>query len=437
MNIKNTLAGCIATGMLAISTVSSGATTVTVGTVNNGDMIIMQRLSAEFEKQHPDIKLDWVILEENVLRQRLTTDIATNGGQFDVMTIGMYEAPIWGKLGWLETMDNLPEDYDIQDVIPSVRDGLSANGTLYALPFYGESSMTFYNKDLFSKAGISMPEQPTWQQMSEFASKTHDPENGIYGMCLRGKPGWGENMALLSTMVNTYGGRWFDEEWKPEINSPQWKEAIGFYIDLMSNYGPPGVSSNGFNENQALFSSGKCAIWVDATSAAGRLLNPKESQVGDSVGFASAPVAVTPKGSGWLWAWALAIPTSSDAKEAAKEFMLWATSKSYIELVGESDGWASVPPGTRASTYDNPKYVQQAPFAALTTQAMQNADPTDSTLEPVPYTGVQFVAIPEFQSIGTQVGKMISGALSKQMTLDEALDSSQKIAEREMKRYYK
>ncbi len=409
------------------------ATTVTIGTVNNGDMIIMQGLSKQFEEQNPDITLDWVVLEENVLRQRLTTDIATGSGQFDVSTIGTYEVPIWAAQGWLTPLEDLPADYDVDDVLGSIRDGLSYDGKLYALPFYAESSMTYYNTELFEKAGLTMPDQPTWEQIKEFAAKIHDAENGVYGVCARGKPGWGENMALVSTMVNTFGGRWFDEEWNPEINSPEWKEAIGLYVDLLQNYGPPGASSNGFNENQALFSSGKCAVWVDATSAAGRLYNPDESQVVGKVGFAQAPVAATPKGNHWLWSWSLAIPESSDAKDAAKQFITWATSKPYIELVGESEGWASVPPGTRKSTYENPKYNEAAEFAPSVLEAIQTADPTDPSAKPVPYTGVQFVGIPEFQSIGTQVGQTIASAVAGQVSVDEALESAQANVSRTMK----
>ncbi len=252
---------------LTISGVSLGAQTLTIATVNNSDMIRMQKLSKTFEAEHPDIKLNWVVLEENVLRQRLTTDIATQGGQFDVLTIGMYEAALWGAKGWLEPMNNLPAAYDIDDVFPSVRDGLSVKGTLFALPFYAESSMTYYRTDLFKDAGLSMPERPTWEQIGEFAAKLNHPDKEQYGICLRGKAGWGENMALITTVANAYGARWFDEKWQPEFTGPEWKNALNFYVTTMKKSGPPGASSNGFNENLALFNSGKCAIWVDASVA--------------------------------------------------------------------------------------------------------------------------------------------------------------------------
>ncbi|WP_020682056.1 ABC transporter substrate-binding protein, partial [Marinobacterium rhizophilum] len=321
--------------LAAVSGTSLASTTVTIGTVNNGDMIRMQELSAAFEQANPDIKLEWVVLEENVLRQRLTTDIATDGGQFDVMTIGMYETPIWGKKGWLKPMDNLPADYDLEDIFPSVRNGLSAEGTLYALPFYSESSMTYYRKDLFEAAGLSMPEQPSWEQMRDFAKALHKPEQDQYGLCLRGKAGWGENMGIVTTLANSFGARWFDEGWKPEFTGEAWTNAIEFYVDVLNKYGPPGVSSNGFNESLALFNSGKCAMWVDATVAGSFVTDTKESVVADKVGFALAPKQVTEKGAGWLWSWALAIPASSDAKDAATEFVTWATSKGYSDLVAE------------------------------------------------------------------------------------------------------
>jgi sorbitol/mannitol transport system substrate-binding protein len=421
-----------AAAAVAIGAGPAVAETVTIATVNNGDMIVMQKLSSGFEGQHPDIDLEWVVLEENVLRQRVTTDIATDGGQFDVMTIGTYEVPIWAAEGWLEPISELGEGYDLEDVLAPVRDGLSYEGTLYALPFYAESSMLFYRSDLFEEAGIEVPEQPSWQEVRGWAEQLHDPDNELYGICLRGKPGWGENMAFVSTLVNTFGGQWFNNDWEPQLESEPWQEAVSFYVDLLGNYGPPGASSNGFNENLALFSTGKCAMWIDATVAAGMLFNPAQSQVADQLGFAQAPVDKHPKGSNWLWSWALGIPTSSDAKDAAKTFVAWATSKDYIQMVGESEGWVAVPPGTRTSTYERSEYQEAAPFAGFVLQAIETADPINTTAEPKPYSGVQYAGIPEFQAIGTQVGQMIAAALTGQMPVEQALTAAQRSTERTM-----
>jgi len=413
--------------------VAAKAATVTIATLNNPDMIELKKLSPAFEKANPDIQLKWVILEENVLRQRATTDITTNSGQFDVVAIGTYEAPQWGKRGWLAPMTNLPADYDLDDVVKSARDGLSYNGTLFALPFYVESSMTFYRKDLFQAAGLTMPDQPTYDQIKQFADKLTDKSKGQYGICLRGKAGWGENMAFVSTVVNTFGGRWFDMNWKAQLDTPEWHKAVTFYSDLLKNDGPPGASSNGFNENLTLMSSGKCAMWIDATVAAGMLYNKSQSQIADKVGFAAAPIEVTPKGNHWLWSWALAIPKTSKSQDAAKKFTTWATSKEYIQLAAKDEGWASVPPGTRKSTYANPEYQQAAPFGSFVLKAIESANPNDSSAQKIPYTGVQFVGIPEFQSFGTVVGQAIAGVVAGQTTVDAALKTGNAAADRAVK----
>ncbi|QXH97799.1 sugar ABC transporter substrate-binding protein [Pseudomonas monsensis] len=431
--MQPTAKALLALTCMTLSSVSLGAQTLTIATVNNSDMIRMQKLSKNFETEHPDIKLNWVVLEENVLRQRLTTDIATQGGQFDVLTIGMYEAALWGAKGWLEPMKDLPASYALDDVFPSVREGLSVKGSLYALPFYAESSITYYRTDLFKEAGLTMPERPTWEQIAGFAEKLTRKDKEQYGICLRGKAGWGENMALITTVANAYGARWFDEKWQPEFTGPEWKNALNFYVDTMKKSGPPGASSNGFNENLALFNSGKCAIWVDASVAGSFVTDKTQSKVADHVGFTFAPHQVTDKGSAWLYSWALAIPTSSKAKDAAKAFSAWATSKEYGELVAKTDGIANVPPGTRASTYSD-AYMSAAPFAKVTLESLKAADPSKPTLKPVPYIGIQLVTIPEFQGVGTQVGKLFSAALIGQTTVDQALAAAQQTTEREMKR---
>ena len=423
---------CVATCM-TVSGISLGAQTLTIATVNNSDMIRMQKLAKTFESEHPDIKLNWVVLEENVLRQRLTTDIATQGGQFDVLTIGMYEAALWGAKGWLEPMNDLPANYGLDDVFPAVREGLSVNGTLYALPFYAESSMTYYRTDLFKEAGLSMPEHPTWEQIAQFAKVLNKPEKEQYGLCLRGKAGWGENITVITTLANAFGARWFNEKWQPEFNGPEWKNALNFYVNTLKESGPPGATSNGFNENLALFNSGKCAIWVDASVAGSFVTDKTQSKVADHVGFVFAPHQVTDKGSAWQYSWALAVPATSKAKDAAKTFSTWATSKEYGALVADKDGIANMPPGTRASTYSD-AYLAAAPFAKVTLESLKAANPKDPTLKPVPYVGIQLVTIPEFQTIGTQVGKLFSAALIGQTSVDQALAAAQQTTEREMKR---
>jgi sorbitol/mannitol transport system substrate-binding protein len=419
-----------ATAAVCLGTAVFAETTITVATVNNGDMIRMQGLMDDFYAKNPDIKVEWVTLEENELRQRVTTDIATKGGQFDVLTIGTYEVPIWGKQGWLVSLNDLPADYDVDDLLPAIRGGLTVDGTLYAAPFYGESSMVMYRTDLMEKAGLKMPEAPTWADIKAAAAAMTDKDAGVYGICLRGKAGWGENMAFLTAMSNSFGAKWFDMDWKPQFDGQPWKDTLTFYLDLMNNYGPPGASNNGFNENLALFQQGKCGMWIDATVAAS-FVTGKDSTVADKVGFALAPDTGLGKRGNWLWAWSLGIPAGTQKADAAKAFVNWATNKDYLALVASKEGWANVPPGTRTSLYENPEYAK-IPFAKMTLDSINAADPTKPTVDPVPYVGVQFVAIPEFQGIGTAVGQQFSAVLAGTTSLEDGLAAAQDLTTREM-----
>ena len=435
MKLANRMLG--ATAVLAVATsavFTATAEDITIATVNNADMITMQELAPQWEEATGNT-INWVVLEENVLRQRTTQDIATDGGSFDIMFIGAYETPIWGANGWLTSLNDFGDDpdYDLNDIFQLVRNGLSADGNLYAVPLYSETSFTFYRTDVFEAAGIEAPtEQITYTEFADIVAKVHDPDNGVFGTCQRGKAGWGENMAFVGTLANAFGARWFDMDWNPQLDSPEWNAAITYYVDLMTNYGPPGASANGHNENRALFKDGKCATWVDATSAANDVRNPATSTVADKTDFFKAPKQATDKGTGWFWSWALAIPASSQKVDTAKDFLKWATSKEYFQMVGETKGWVAVPSGTRASIHEDPRLLEAAPFAETIKNAIFSVDPADPTRDPVPYTGVQFVAIPEFQGIGNYVGQQVAAALAGQQSVEQALVNSQQFAVREM-----
>ena len=427
---------CLSLIMGASAAAIASAGEITVGTINNGHMLVMQELTKEFEKANPDIKVNWVTLDEGQLRQRITTDISTKGGEFDVMTIGMYEVPIWGAKDWLVPL-KFSDAYDVDDIYQAIRDGLSVNGTLFAAPFYGESSMVMYNQELVKAAGFDgIKDRATWTEIREIAKKITNKEKGIYGICLRGKPGWGENMAFLGTMANSFGATYFTPDWKPAFDSQAWKDAVQFYVDMMKESGPPGSESNSFNEILALMNEGRCGMWIDATIAASLMTDPAQSKVAGKLGFAQAPNAGTVKGSNWLWAWALAVPNGTKNSADALKFVEWATSKDYIKLVGTTKGWGSVPTGSRKSTYEIPEFAQATAFAKAELEAILSADPSKDDRKP--YVGVQFAAIPEFQAIGTAVGQQMTAALSGEITVEEALAKAQEITDREMRKagYY-
>jgi sorbitol/mannitol transport system substrate-binding protein len=352
------------------------------------------------------------------------------GGEFDVVMISNYETPQWAENGWLVNLSDYTKKtpgYDENDFIPSLRESLSYDGNMYSVPFYGESSFLMYRKDLFEKAGITMPREPTWQQVADAAAKMDSPD--MAGICLRGKPGWGEVLAPLDTVINTFGGRWFDDRWNAQLTSPEVEKAVNFYVDLVRAHGEPGPATSGFGECATQFGQGRTAMWYDATSAVSVLEDPASSTVVGKVGYALAPKVEKPN-AGWLYTWSLGIPKSSNKKDAAWKFISWMTSKDYIKLVGKELGWERVPPGSRLSTYQIPEYQKaSAAFGQLTLDSIEGANPLKPTVQPVPYTGIQFLAIPEFQDLGTRVSQQISAAIAGQKSVADALDQSQKYAE--------
>lgn len=409
--------------------------TLNVATVNNPDMVTVQSLTSNFTRE-TGIKVNYVTLPEDQLRDKVTTDVATGSGKFDVATIGTYDAPIWAKNKWVAPfgplVNQLPAStrsaYALGDIFPSIRDALSYKGTLYAVPFYGESSMLYYRKDLFASKHINLPLHPTWTQVAAAAKKVDS--SGTHGICLRGLPGWGQVLAPLDTIINTFGGRWYDPKWNAQLTSPAVKNAVNFYVNLVRKYGEPGASGDGFTECETLMSTGKVAMWYDATVAAGFLEDPKQSMEAGKIGFTYAPTQVTPRGSRWLWAWSLAVESASKNKAAAAEFIAWATSKQYINLVGTSKGWVTIPPGTRASTYTNSNYLKAAgSFAGIVKASILSANQRRATLQPVPYVGIQYVDIPEFQGMGTSVSNLISAAVAGRMSVNSALSQAQKLAQ--------
>lgn len=409
----------------------SGGNSINVLMVNNPQMTELQKLAPRFTEE-TGIKVNFTVLPENDVRDKISQDFANQAGQYDVATLSNYEIPIYARNGWLKEMNSYvaeDPDYDEQDILKPMRQSLTGDdGKLYGQPFYGESSFLMYRKDIFEKEGLEMPAHPTWQQVADLAARTDGAEPGMKGICLRGLPGWGEVMAPLTTVVNTFGGTWFDKGWKARLDSPEWERATKFYVDLVREHGESGAAQSGFAECLNNMTQGKVAMWYDATSAAGSLEAAK-SPVKGKVGYAPAPVEKT-ESSGWLYTWAWGIQQASRNPDKAWQFVSWASGKQYEQLVGDEIGWSNVPAGKRASTYDNPAYREEAAaFQEMTKEAIEGARPDDPGVQARPAPGIQFVGIPEFTDLGTKVSQEISAAIAGRQSVDAALKKSQQLAD--------
>jgi len=406
-----------------------GTATLNVATVNNPQMKDMEQLKSEYEAANPGVTVNFQVMEEADLRAAVTADVASGAGQYDIVTIGAYETPQWGANGWLvDLTDSLSSDpdYDVDDILPPVRAVNSYEDKLFAVPFYGESSFLMYRKDVLDKAGVTFSGTPTWQEVADAAKKVDS--NDMDGICMRGKPGWGDLFGPLTTVIQTFGGNWYDENWDATVDTPEWKEAVSFYKTLLDESGEDDPVSYSFPECLTSLKEGKSAMWADATVAAS-LLEADDSPVKGKMGYVPMPVVETDQ-SGWLWSWNLAVPSSTKQQEAAVSFVKWATSKDYIQLVGEQIGWSNVPPGSRTSTYEIPEYKEAAAaYAPLTVDVMSSVDPTQPGVNPQPYIGIQYVSIPEFQDVGNQCAQLVADYLAGRTSIDDALSKCQGIAQ--------
>ena len=411
---------------------AGGKESIVVAIVSNPQMQDAISLIDRFTAQHPDIDVRFVSLPENEARAKITASVASGGGEFDVVMISNYETPLWAPNGWLTDLEPYiarTEGYAPEDFVPTIKDALTVDGAMYSVPFYGESAFLVYRQDLFDEAGLTMPERPGWDDIRSFAQTLHDPEAGMSGIALRGLAGWGENLAPMSTVINTFGGCWFDMDWAPRLDSPEVHDAVALYVDTLRSYGQPGAATSGFGECLTQFSQGNAAMWFDASSMVSGVENPDSSTVVGKTGYALGPTKDT-EYAGWLYSWALAIPETSRKKDAAWEFIAWMTHPDYFQLVGQEIGWEALPPGSRLSTYQIPEYAELSKtYAEPTLDSMENSTQENSMTVDVPYDGLQNVVIPEFQDLGTRVGQQFSAAIAGQKSVDEALDQAQGFAE--------
>jgi len=416
---------------------SEGGGTVRVLQVNNPQMVDLEKLTKKHFTEDTGINVQFTTLPENDVRDQISQEFSSQAGQYDVASLSNFEIPIYAERGWVANMDDyISEDseFDQDDILGPMQESLSFEDSVYGQPFYGESSFTMYRKDIFEEQGLTMPDNPTWTEVADLAEQLDGVEQGMSGICLRGLPGWGQVLAPMTTVVNTFGGTYFTEDWEAKVDAPEFKEAVTFYTDLVRDYGQSGAAQSGFTECLNNVTQGNSAMWVDATSAAGSL-EAENSPVAGKMGYAASPVKETDS-SGWLYTWAWGIEEASQNKDAAWEFISWASSKEYEELVGKEVGWAQVPAGKRASLYDNQDYLDVAgAFAEPQEAAIEAADPNDPGVQPRPAPGIQFVGIPEFPDLGTQISEDISSVIAGQMSVDKALSDGQRRAEKVAESY--
>ncbi|MBN9609729.1 MAG: sugar ABC transporter substrate-binding protein [Actinobacteria bacterium 69-20] len=399
--------------------------------VNNPAQEDLVKLTPDNFTKQTGIKVNFTLLPENDVRAKISQEFSSQAGQYDVATLSNYEIPFYANNGWLAPLDKyIAADtaFDQADILPAMAESMKGkDGKIYGEPFEGQSSFLMYRKDVFEAKGLTVPSNPTWDQVAELAAKIDHAEPGMRGICLRGQPGWGEMFAPLTTVINTFGGTWFDKDWNAQVDSPAFQQAVEFYVKLIQEHGEDGAAQSGYTECLNDFIQGKVAMWVDATNSGGSI-EASNSPIHGKIGYAQSPVKLT-KSSGWLWTWAWGIQAASKHQDAAWKFVSWASSKDYELLVAKKLGWAKVPYGKRESTFKNPDFQAGAPFYKAALEAIESVSPENSFTQPRPAAGVQFVGIPEFAALATDLSRDISAVIAGQGTVAAALAKGQKAAE--------
>ncbi|WP_320121775.1 sugar ABC transporter substrate-binding protein [uncultured Sphaerochaeta sp.] len=271
----------------------------------------------EFEAE-TGIKVNYESLQESQLTNKLTTEFATNSSTVDVfMTRPLQEGLMFIKNGWYESLDN----YDFADYPANSVDIGRKDGKAYIVPLVTEWQVMYYRKDLFKKAGLSVP--TTFAELENAARVLN--KDGVAGFASRGKGA--AAVTQISSYIYNYGGRYL-EDGKAVFDSPEAIEAIRYYGKLLGNYGPQGVTSMSWENVMPVFQAGKVAMWTDASVFYGQIVDPAKTEIpAEDIGVAQLPRGPKDDSPFIVVSWGMAMSSASKNKDAAQKFLDWATSK--------------------------------------------------------------------------------------------------------------
>jgi sorbitol/mannitol transport system substrate-binding protein len=303
------LAGCGSAGWGSAGG-GGGADTINVLMVNNSQMVDLQKLTADNFTAKTGIRVNFTVLPENDVRDKISQEFSSQAGQYDVATVSNFEIPIYARSKWIAPLsDHIAKDtaFDQDDILKPMTESLSKDGVVYGEPFYGESSFLMYRKDVLDSKGITMPANPTWDQVADIAAKVDGAQPNMKGICLRGQPGWGPD--LRPTHDGGEHLRWHLV--REGLDARGQRPAVRRRDELLRQASSRSTARRvpprpGFTECLNNLVQGTVAMWYDATSAPGSL-EAADSPVKGKIGYVAAPVKLT-KSSGWLYSWAVGHP---------------------------------------------------------------------------------------------------------------------------------
>ena len=310
----------------------------------------MQRLLPEFEEASGiTIRLESYF--EDQLSQRLQVGLTGGTAEADVfMFRPLQEGLLFEKNGWVANLSEFAAndaEWNFSDFQAGPLGTVTSGDVLFGVPIVTERQALYYRKDLFEAAGLAVPQ--TLDELKAAAEALHDPDNGMYGIVLRGQRS--AAVTQFSSFLYSFGGEWIDEEGNSAVGSPEAVTAYQFYGDLLRNYGPPGTLNMSWPQAIAVFQQGQAAMYLDADILYPNVLDPDASLVVDKVGFAPFPEGPAGRHPYSVTSWALGMNATSENKEAAWEFIRWATSPQIVARLQSEYGQS----GARESVWTSPE----------------------------------------------------------------------------------
>lgn len=380
-----------------------------------------QKMTKDFEAL-TGIKVRWEVMEETYLKNKQLLDFTGKTGTYDVLMVDGFWMSEYGAKKVVEPLDDYiansaltPAWFDYEDIVPAYRNGISKyDGKAYGIPTAGETRFIAYRKDLFEKYGKQPPK--TMDEFLGLAKFFNGKEDGLYGVSMRAQRGIHAASGLMTVMYN-FGGGFIDQKTGDvTMTDSKTKQAMQFYVDLLKN-APKDVASYTHEEALSAFTTGKAAMWLDATALATRILDPTGSQVADKVGFAPTPEGPAGKASA-LAGWNMSISSLSKNKEAAWAFIVYMNSKEKAKDYVTGGG---VP--VRTSIYKDEELVAKDSSYPIQLEALNDANVLVEQ-------GISW--IPPHEKLGQildRVGYYVSSAMSGEMTVDQASEKAQKEVE--------
>lgn len=307
----------------------------------------IEPLIPEFEEQ-TGIKVNFEKFFEDQLTQKLTTEFTAGSSSIDVFMIRpLQEGKLFSQNGWVADISDKVDDpeFEFEDFTESSVNSMKDGEKLFGIPIVTEREILYYRKDIFEENNIEPPE--TLDELMQVAEELNDPKNEFYGIVSRGERA--AAVTQFSSYLYGFGGD-FMVDGKAAIDTEEAIQAFQFYGDMLRNYGPPGVLNMSWPQAAGLFGQGKAAMYTDADSIFPNLLDEEKSVVSDKVGFAVFPEGPAGNEPYNVTSWGVAINEKSEKKDAAWEFVKWATGKEITTQIQ-----ATGVPGARQSVWDTPE----------------------------------------------------------------------------------